>query len=725
MAKTAKQHSPSEREITGPDSTRGREFNAVILVLVAAAIIRLAYFLQYEALVPYYAIPVLDATYYDAWAGRVAMGQGYGPMPFYMSPMYPYILAAVYYVVGHSYTVVYVLQMILGLGNLLLTYALGRRLFGHKAGLIAMVLMTAYAPLVYLETKLLTETLAIALNLTALLLLMRAMKRPGLTGFLVAGIVMGLSAVCRPSALVSVALIVAWMILSGPRSPGRIGFRYTAIMALGVMLAILPVTARNYFIGHDFVLISSNGGLVFAQANNPGANGVSGAISGFSGSIMTQQQEEMDGARQALGHPVKPSESASFWLGKSLEFIRDEPGKFIKLIGMKALWCIHGREADCSYNVYVEMSLVPVLRFLALPFAVLAGLALFGFIAGRRAGDHRDVALLAIYGASVFVGLIIFAVTSRYRVPSIPALCIFAGYGLVRVWDAFAGRRMRELIFAVSSIAAFALIGLIPYPMPSVPAAALANLGASYLEIGKTDEAIRLTKQALAMDPDQESFHQKMANALMLAGKVDDAVREFKRAVELAPEDPELRNGLGFALLRAGNAIKAEAEFRAAISLKPDYAEARLGLANSLLKQNRHAEAEQERKAANRLDPDLAPRRLRLGYVLQSQGNLDDAIRQYEEAIRLKSDYADAYVSLGLAYKDKENLPEAVRCYREAIRIDPALTRAHNNLAIARYYQRNYAEAWKEVHASRKHGGEPHPGFLRALAGKMPDPGPE
>jgi Tfp pilus assembly protein PilF/4-amino-4-deoxy-L-arabinose transferase-like glycosyltransferase len=723
MAKTAKQPAPSEREITGTDSTRKREMKAAVLVLVAAAIIRLAYFLQYKALVPYFATPVLDAMYYDAWAGRVVMGQGYGPMPFYMSPMYPYILAAVYFVVGHSYTVVYVLQMILGLVNLLLTYALGRRLFGHKAGLIAMVLMTVYAPLVYLETKLLTETLAIALNLTFLLLLMRAMKRPGLTGFLVAGIVMGLSAVCRPSALVSVALIVAWMLLSGLKSPRRISFRYTAIMMLGVMLAILPVTARNYFVGHDLVLISSNGGLVFAQANNPGANGVSTAIGGFSGSIMTQQQEEMAAARQALGHPVKPSESSSFWLGKSLEFIRQKPGVFAKLLGMKVLWSIHNREADCSYNVYIEKSLVPVLRFLALPFAMLAGLGLFGFITGRRTGVHRDIDLLAIYAASVFVGLIIFAVTSRYRVPSIPAFCIFAGYGLVRVWDAFAGRRTRELIFAVSGIAAFALISLVPYPTPYIPASGLANLGASYMEIGRMDEAMQLTKKALAMEPDQESIHQQMAIVLMQARKIDDAVREFKRAVQIAPENPELRNDLGFALQRKGNALGAEAEFRAAISLKPDYVEAHLGLANSLLKQGRHAEAGQERKTANSLGPDLALQRLNQGSVFQAHGDPDEAIRLYEDAIRLKSDYADAYVSLGLTYKDKQNLPEAVRCYREAARIDPGLTRAHNNLAIALYYQRNYAGAWKEVHASRKHGGAPHPGFLRALADKMPDPG--
>lgn len=702
-------------------SDRAREIRAVALVILLAAVIRLAYFVQYQSLVPYYGITILDAKYYDAWAMRVASGQGYGPMPFYMSPMYPYILAVVYFLTGHGYTQVYVLQMVLGLGNLLLTYAIGRRLFGHKAGLIAMVLMTVYAPLIYLETKILTETIAIALNLIALLLVMRALKRPGYLGFLVAGVTMGLSAVCRPSALVSVGLILVWLTVTNLRT--RTGFRFTAVATLGVMIAILPVTARNYVVGHDLVLISSNGGLVFAQSNNPTANGVSSAIEGFSGSIMTQQQEEMSIAAKELGHPVKPSESSSFWMGRALGFIRSEPGVFAKLLAMKTLWAVHNREADCSYNVYLEESLVPALRFLVLPFAVLAGLAVFGFAFGRNIGDAREKSLLAIYAVSVFVGLIIFAVTSRYRVPAVPILCVFAGYGLVHGWDALTGRKVRELIVAGSCVAAFALIGLVPYPIAKISPAAMANLGANYLEIGNSREAMRLLKKALAMDPKQEVVHHNYAGALMLAGDLDGAVREYRRAVELVPENATYRNSLGFALIRKGDASGAEAEFHAAIALKPDDAEAHLGLANSLLMQGRKREAESERKTANRLGPDLAMAHFGLANKLAARKNWDEAVFQYQEAIRLRSDYAEAYVGLGLAYKDQGKLPEAIRAYRDAIRANPGLTKAYNNLAVALYYQQDYAGAWQAVHASLSHGGHPHPGFLQALAEKMEDPG--
>jgi len=65
---------------------------------------------------------------------------------------------------------------------------------------------------------------------------------------------------------------------------------------------------------------------------------------------------------------------------------------------------------------------------------------------------------------------------------------------------------------------------------------------------------------------------------------------------------------------------------------------------------------------------------------------------------------------------------EAIREYQEAIRLEPDLASAHNNLAISLYLKGDYAEAWKEVRLCRKYGLNPHPGFIKALSQKMPEP---
>jgi 4-amino-4-deoxy-L-arabinose transferase-like glycosyltransferase len=217
MAKTSKHrisperpdHQPQERIF--PADVRRQETLVVALVLLVAALLRVVYLMQYKAHVPYYSAIILDSIYYDSWAWKVAQGKGYGPMPFYMAPLYPYVLAVIYKLFGHSLGLVYALQSALGVVNTYLVYILTRRMFGHKSGIAAMVIILAYAPLMYLEPKILTETLSIFLNLASLLLVMKAVDQPGPSRFTVAGLVLGLSALCRPNALLTIALVLVWL----------------------------------------------------------------------------------------------------------------------------------------------------------------------------------------------------------------------------------------------------------------------------------------------------------------------------------------------------------------------------------------------------------------------------------------------------------------------------------------------------------------------------------
>ena len=702
-------------------AARRREILSVALVLLAATVLRAIYLWQYREHIPYYSHLVLDSAYYDAWAQRVAHGVGYGPMPFYMAPLYPYVLAAIYAISGHNLPLVYVLQAALGVCNLFLVYLLGRRLFGHWSGLAAMVFVLLYAPLMYLESKILTETLAVALNLGSILLLMRALDRPTLFRYLSAGIALGLSAVCRPTALLTVALILVWF-LFGARSPRRsgAGFRHLGMLILGIMLAILPVTARNYLVGRDFALITTNFGIVFAQGSYPSSDGTSTALPDFSGLLASQQEEEMSIAQKALGHPVKPSESSAYWLKRGFGFIREHPGRYTQLLGRKLIWTLHNREAPCNYNVYLERRLVPVLRYLPLPYALLAGLALFGFVCGRRAARESDV--LALYILSILLGLLIFSVTSRYRVSAVPALAVFAGFGLVQAVDSVRRRNLRAVGAVAACIALVSLFSLVPYPIPPVTAEGPANLGTSYLAAGRTVEAMAALEESLAIDPNFAYAHLVIGDILVHQGKIDEAIERYSQALRADPDCAPAHNNLGAMLLRNGRLQEAVSEFRKALRLNPDVAEAHVGLAAALEKMGRAAEAKREREAAARCTPNLAEMHYNRGVVLEGEGKLDAAVREYREAVRINRDFVEAHVNLGLALKNQGRIDEAIREYREAIRIKPDLASAHNNLAVSLYLKGDYAEAWKEVRLCRKYGGNPHPGFLKALSEKMPGP---
>ncbi len=189
-------------------SVRHREIITLTLVLLACVLLRVVYLIQYKANVPYYTGLIVDSQYYDVWAQRIVNGEGYGPKPFYLAPLYPYLLALIYTVVGRSLSVVYGFQAALGVLNLLLVYLISRRIFGHLSGILAVILLTLYAPLVFFEAKILSETLAITLSLVSILLIFKSIDKPARWKYLSVGIVLGLTAVCRPVALLTGILVL-------------------------------------------------------------------------------------------------------------------------------------------------------------------------------------------------------------------------------------------------------------------------------------------------------------------------------------------------------------------------------------------------------------------------------------------------------------------------------------------------------------------------------------
>lgn len=623
---------PAGERDAGPVNQRPYQVFAVALALLGAMLLRDLYLFQYIARLPYHAVPILDAAYYDSWAQRVAAGRGYGQTPFYMAPLYPYLLAAVYKLLGHNLGLVYVLQEALGVLNILMTYLLGRRLFGHVSGLVAMGFMTLYAPLTYLETKLLTETLAIALNLASLLLLIRALDRPSVLRFLIAGVAMGLSVVCRPVAAIMVALVVLWLILRRA-SLRQSGFRHahTAVLLIGVALTILPVTVRNYVVGRDLAVISTNLGMVFAQSNHPRAFGVSTPMPGFSSALDSQQQEEMRKASAALGHPVKPSESSAYWLRCGMRFIRERPGSFLALLGKKLFWSLHNSETGCAYNVYLERQFVPILNLLLMPFSVIAGLAVYGIGRAFRRESRRDSEVLALQVLSVFLGLLVFAYSSRYRVPAIPGLAVFAGFGLVQAVSCARKQDFRAVCTAAALVIGVSLISLVRHPVPRLMSNEIGNLGVIYLDMGRPKEGISYLERSIAMFPDSDMAHYNMGNALLMLGRTDDAIESYARALEINPDSE-------CTCLAMGNALLRQKQFERAVSYY---------------------------SRALKLNPRNANTHFSLGSVFAFQGKTEPAAREFREAIRVRSDFGAAHLGLARMLYTKGDLVGA----REQVRL--------------------------------------------------------
>jgi len=551
---------------------------SVALILLAAIAFRIVYLLQYKGSVPYFSVPIVDSQVYDAWAQRLVAGEGYGPKPFYMAPFYPYLLALLYKIAGHKLLFVYLLQAVVGALSLFLVYILGRRISGHRAGLFAMVFLAFYAPLVYLESKLLTETLAVALNLTSILLVMRALDRPMAARFLIAGLALGMSIICRPAALITAALVVVWLVLPAVRMRHGIRARFTALLVIGIAATILPITVRNYVVGKDFAVITTNAGIVFAQGNSRSSTGFFASLPEFSGSVHTEQEEGIRLAGEALGHPVKPSECSSYWLGYGLRYIREHPGSYAALLLRKVVWSLHNGESACVCNVYLEKQLVPALRLLFMPFSALLALGLFGIAHEMRRNVSRDARLLALPVLSIFLSLLLFSVSSRFRAPAAAPLAVFAGVGLSTLIGLAARRDLRGLGMSVVCMSPVFLVSLVPYPKPYITAEAPLNLATAFLSLNRTEEAIIHLERALDMQPDHPLAHLNMGRALAKQERYEPAVEHYEQALADQPDNAEAHYYLGYALANLGRSDEAAEHYRESLRLHPANADARFNL---------------------------------------------------------------------------------------------------------------------------------------------------
>ncbi len=99
---------------------------------------------------------------------------------------------------------------------------------------------------------------------------------------------------------------------------------------------------------------------------------------------------------------------------------------------------------------------------------------------------------------------------------------------------------------------------------------ALNYLGYSYAERGvKIDQAVSLTKRAVALKPSNGYYIDSLAWALFKSGMLTEALMELKRAVALAEDDPVLYEHLGDIYATQRNLSEARESWLHALELDP------------------------------------------------------------------------------------------------------------------------------------------------------------
>lgn len=603
------------------DDSWWRSFEARLLL--GALLLRLLY-LSTILDNPFFQHPITDERQYDLWARAILAGEQFVPhYPYYEMPLHAFFLAGVYRIFG-SEDLLYVrlVQVVLGTLNVAILYRLARRLFDEPTARVAGLLAAAYLPFLYYEGLLLKESVAVFLVNAALLLFVGALARPTPLGFWSGGVVLGLVALTRANALVlPPALLLAMWLHGRPAAAGR---RLVAAVALllGLAMAIAPATIRNKLESGEWVLLTVYGGQNLYTANNP-ANTVGDYLPvPFVNPTALAERVDFHRRAEALtGREMTPTEVSAYWKWRSLEFSFTHPSEQIQMIGRRFLrfWNYQEVPDNHSHEMFKRFSWV--LRLPLPAYWLIAPFALVGMLLLRR----RWLALSPLYFAlsAYLLSMLPFWIMSRYRLPIVGILILFAAAGMVELH-----RRARTAGSLAASgqpamgLAAACLFCWLPLTPPSAQELEH-NLANGYVQAGRYAEAIALYEDLRKANPNPytEVF---LADALGRAGRVEEAFVLFKRLA--APDQPpgirqRAYNFWGDLGRRAKQWAVAERAYRQAIALDRGDFGAWNNLALVLIGQERDAEAEEALQEAIRQAPEDSVARRNLE-ALHQQGRV-------------------------------------------------------------------------------------------------------
>jgi 4-amino-4-deoxy-L-arabinose transferase-like glycosyltransferase len=578
---------------------------AAILLLGAA--LRIGYLVEFVQY-PDFRAPHVDADFHNYWARGLAFNEWTPPggnadplirtTPFFRPPGYPYFLALLYKLLGHGYLWPRVVQMLLGLLNAGLAFLLARRFFGRAVGLIWAAFMATYWVFIFFEGEFQEPILMVFLVLSLAWVLMKWSGTRSWRLSLAAGALIGLAGLVRPNALLSLPVIGLWAlwVLRRRGQTRRIASTAGALVA-GAVVLVSPATIRNWVVAHDFVPISSNGGINLYIGNNGRADGiVRGALPDI-GVLDTcyDWPEIVNNVERKVGHPMSHGEVSGYFTRGAVRWMLAHPLGVLDLVGKKTLLFWGPVEPQDNKEVAEDRKFSRVLRRDPWNFPLALALGVCGTLLSgwewrrlRRKGDRavpllrgqEELAVLLLgVGLTWYVSYLPFAITSRYRVPVIPILLFFGALFLRWIAEYLLARRYRTaacwggLFLGVLILSHLNLAGY-----QSSPARWHYERGIAYNTLGKRDDAIREFQAAVEINPNYVAVYNDLGAALATAGRLAESVPCFRKSIQLSPGNAPAHCNLAACLELLGRIPESRAEYEEALRLKPGYARAQEGL---------------------------------------------------------------------------------------------------------------------------------------------------
>lgn len=392
--------------------TISTNYNKIIFyIIISSFLICVLYALHF------YIQPVVDAGGYDQIAMNLLTGKGYREHPALpllkdevmarSGPAYEFFLAGIYFIFGHHYEAVWIIQAFLHSLTVLFLYLICKNIFERRreiVGLIAASLFAFNPDLIEISAMLMTETLYLFLTVLTILTFVHLYKNPNYFTALLLGLSFIFNYLTRQTIIFFLPIFLYFFY----RKKLLKHFLFFIFICI---LIITPWIVRNYKLYREFIPGTVTGGFNLWIGNRPGSDGEQ---------IMPKEVFEY-----MTEHGVVAAEKK----GRSefYNFIVHYPAEFTKLCFIRTMkYFSFIRPMGFWFYQKGIGQLIFVLSSAAYS-VILFVLGLAGILISLK-DKNKLLYYILFFTVVTPIPIILTVVETRYRFPIYPFLAIFAGF---------------------------------------------------------------------------------------------------------------------------------------------------------------------------------------------------------------------------------------------------------------------------------------------------------
>jgi 4-amino-4-deoxy-L-arabinose transferase-like glycosyltransferase len=433
-------------------------------------------------------------TWYRWWGGKEI---------FQQAPLYPYWVAGLMALSSRSLSFVILVQLMVGALQPLVMFALARRLFDERVGLVAAALTALYGPFIFYEGVLLRDWLPPVLEPLALLALLNAWGSGRSRDWLLAGGTLGAALLTKETVLLFLLLVGVWLLWETWPPHRQIG-RAGAWILVGLLLSLSPLLLRNVVVGAPVFALSNRAAQSFIAGNAIDSSPTWGkwGLSSRRGIL-----ERSDGKLPAV-------------IQETLRMYQGDYGLFLRKQALKLRGLIDPYEAPNNESYYYGLDISPVLRF-TLRYGFIFPLGIAGLLLSLP--TWRGQRLLYLYMLAALGGLLFSVTLGRYRLVLVPGLTLYAAAFLVWLSHTVSDKQVLRALGGLGAVVGVALAQQL------------------WLPLAKPEQYVRP--------------HEYLLSAQVYAseGRLDRSVAELDRLRERAEQLPDFANLVDTAALPEGD----------------------------------------------------------------------------------------------------------------------------------------------------------------------------